>query len=491
MSFSYYRSNVVSTETKMNVIGGDPNPYLPKTDWGWPVDPIGMRIVLNEYYDRYQKPLFIVENGLGAIDNIEKETAPLKRSRKKSFGWMSKVIKSIRFVLKDNKKANTTAVKAIQGVLGVVDGAQYMVDGAQYMVILGQHLLPVFEAVQKNFNLTAGTNTDENLDVETKPFSVVGLISDTVGFVAASVTPCVPGLIAGGRLKVFLLILTLISPSTASTGFYRLLNIASDAPFFLLPIFVAFGAAGKLGGTPIYAMVCAASLLHNGWTAIVSAGEPITMLGVPVRLMTYAASLLPSLLLAWCASNLERWLNKVIPGIFKAILVGMGTVAITMILGYTILAPLGGYLGIYLGQVFAFLGNNVGFISVGILACFLPWIIMAGMHTAFVPFMTQSLTDPGYDAIFRPALLLHNMSEGGACLGSALREKDPAKRAEILSLAVGGIVAGVFGARSYVMGYSTILAVPIFQDTITAILMAIATAIIVAAVVTYILGGKA
>lgn len=71
ISFSYYRSNVISTETVTNVIGGDPNPYLEMTPWGWPVDPLGLRYVLNELYDRYQKPLFIVENGLGAVDKIE------------------------------------------------------------------------------------------------------------------------------------------------------------------------------------------------------------------------------------------------------------------------------------------------------------------------------------------------------------------------------------------------------------------------------------
>lgn len=71
ISFSYYRSNVISVETKVNVISGDPNPYLESTPWGWPVDPIGLRYVLNEFYDRYQKPLFIVENGLGAVDELE------------------------------------------------------------------------------------------------------------------------------------------------------------------------------------------------------------------------------------------------------------------------------------------------------------------------------------------------------------------------------------------------------------------------------------
>ena len=47
------------------------NPYLKESEWGWTIDPVGLRITMNELYDRYQKPLFIVENGLGAFDRME------------------------------------------------------------------------------------------------------------------------------------------------------------------------------------------------------------------------------------------------------------------------------------------------------------------------------------------------------------------------------------------------------------------------------------
>lgn len=49
-------------------MGGKKNPYLKASDWGWPIDPKGLRYTLNKFYDRWQKPLFIVENGLGAKD---------------------------------------------------------------------------------------------------------------------------------------------------------------------------------------------------------------------------------------------------------------------------------------------------------------------------------------------------------------------------------------------------------------------------------------
>ncbi len=73
ISFSYYRSTVTNQSREYNFIGGDPNPYLEITPWGWPIDPLGLRYVLNEIYDRYEKPLFIVENGLGAVDEINED----------------------------------------------------------------------------------------------------------------------------------------------------------------------------------------------------------------------------------------------------------------------------------------------------------------------------------------------------------------------------------------------------------------------------------
>lgn len=74
LSFSYYRTttfdrNAESTTTTGGQQGSS-NPYLKETPWGWPVDPVGFRYVLNELWDRYQKPLFCVENGMGNQDTV-------------------------------------------------------------------------------------------------------------------------------------------------------------------------------------------------------------------------------------------------------------------------------------------------------------------------------------------------------------------------------------------------------------------------------------
>lgn len=76
ISFSYYSSRVESADPSHkatqagNMVRGVHNPYLETSQWGWQIDPVGLRITLNDLYDRYQKPLFIAENGLGAADTV-------------------------------------------------------------------------------------------------------------------------------------------------------------------------------------------------------------------------------------------------------------------------------------------------------------------------------------------------------------------------------------------------------------------------------------
>jgi len=79
VSFSYYASRCAAadmndkTANEGNIIRSVKNPYLQTSQWGWNIDPLGLRITMNQLYDRYQKPLFLVENGLGAKDKAEQD----------------------------------------------------------------------------------------------------------------------------------------------------------------------------------------------------------------------------------------------------------------------------------------------------------------------------------------------------------------------------------------------------------------------------------
>ena len=77
VAFSYYNSRCAADNTDTetaegNIFSSVKNPYLNYSEWGWPIDSMGLRITLNQVYDRYRKPMFIVENGLGAVDTFDK-----------------------------------------------------------------------------------------------------------------------------------------------------------------------------------------------------------------------------------------------------------------------------------------------------------------------------------------------------------------------------------------------------------------------------------
>ncbi|EDQ97621.1 6-phospho-beta-glucosidase [Intestinibacter bartlettii DSM 16795] len=82
IGFSYYMSTTVKADVHNDNTGdivngalsnGVENPYIESSDWGWAIDPVGLRYTLNRFYDRYELPLFIVENGFGAIDQISED----------------------------------------------------------------------------------------------------------------------------------------------------------------------------------------------------------------------------------------------------------------------------------------------------------------------------------------------------------------------------------------------------------------------------------
>lgn len=73
IAFSYYFSSIASYQDENSIEVTTHNPYLKRNDWDWSIDPLGLRLSLNELYDRYQLPLFVVENGYGAIDTVEED----------------------------------------------------------------------------------------------------------------------------------------------------------------------------------------------------------------------------------------------------------------------------------------------------------------------------------------------------------------------------------------------------------------------------------
>ena len=419
----------------------------------------------------------------------------------------------LRFFIRDKSKVDTGKIEKTKPVLGVV------FSGDELQIILGKNLIPVYSEATRIYNEAGGPAVAEEARPKEK-LTARAAVDKVVGFVSASVTPLIPGLVAGGMLKVFLLLGTLAYEPFKSSQAYQLLSMAANIPFYFMPVFVAYGAAKKLGATPLYAMSVAGTLVYPDFVRLIKSGEEVAMFGLPVSVVNYSSTLLPALLISLFAYYCEKFLVKIVPGILKSVFVGMLTIGISFSLGITIFGPLGDMVGAQIVHIFVFASEHFAPIAIALLAGCMPWLVMTGMHHAVTPFMVQAFANPGYDFFFRPSYILHNMAEGGACIGVGLRAKNKTLKGECFSLAfgcivagvtepaiygvnfrlkkpmfgvmagaaAGGIVAGLFGATAYVYGYSTILALPIFQETILAMAAAIGVAIVVAAVVTFCMG---
>jgi beta-glucosidase len=77
------------------------NPTLPASEWGWQIDPTGLRVVLNQYWDRWQKPLFIVENGLGARDELVEVNGELTVEDDYRIGYLRQHLHAVREAIED------------------------------------------------------------------------------------------------------------------------------------------------------------------------------------------------------------------------------------------------------------------------------------------------------------------------------------------------------------------------------------------------------
>ena len=200
----------------------------------------------------------------------------------------------LRFNLKDKSKANTSAIKNINGVMGVVD------KGGQYQVIIGNDVNHVYKEITKIAKLDNTTSNTEEVD-DRKP---VAKVIDTI---TGIFTPILPAITAAGMMKAVLSLLTAFKLITTTSQSYQVINFMADAAFYFLPILLANSAAKKFKCNQYLAMMLGGMLLHPTFVTMVNtakeAGTSVSVFGLPISLASYSSSVLPIILGVWFMLN--------------------------------------------------------------------------------------------------------------------------------------------------------------------------------------------
>ena len=409
---------------------------------------------------------------------------------KENINGLTHCITRLRFNLKDEEKANTEELKEVPGVVTVVQ------SGGQYQVVIGNHVRDVY----KEFIELSGLSTETEVVKEKK-----GLLDSFIDIISGIFTPVLGLLAATGMIKGLNVLFVSLGWFTNTSGTYAILQAAGDCFFYFFPIFLGYTAAKKFGLNQFVGMALGAALVYPAIAGLTASVEPlytlfsgtifespiyITFLGIPVILMNYGSSVIPIVVSTFFGSKLEKSLARIIPGILKSFLVPFLTVIIMVPLPFSIIGPIATWAGDLLGEFVLTIYNFspiVAGIAVGAI-----WqvLVMFGLHWGIIPIAINNISVLGYD----PVMVLGQatpFATAGAVLAVIIKSRNVSVRAigipafisslfgvsepslygvtlprkkpfiaTLISASVGGLIMGIFGTKSFIMGGMGIFSLP-------------------------------
>ncbi len=336
----------------------------------------------------------------------------------------------LRFVLKDESKADAETIKKQTGVITVVQ------SGGQFQVVIGNSVADVFNAIMDITNLNEKSTNDA------PPATPKGIVSKLIDLVSSIFIPALVVLVAGGIFKGVVAILQVMELVQAGSPTFNFLNAIADAPFYYLPIILGFSAVKKFGGNPYVGMALGGALVHPSVVGMLgNAFELQTeFFSIPIKLIPYPSSVFPIILAAWFYSLLERNFNKIMHDSFKKFIAPLFGLIITVPLTFAVIGPLVSFLSdtVASGIIYVYQLNSV--IASMILAALWQVMVVFGIHWGLVPFAMNNISVYQEDFMI-PILFPAVFAQVGAVLAVMLRSKD----AQVKTLASSSVLSGIFG----------------------------------------------
>lgn len=339
----------------------------------------------------------------------------------------------LRFTLKDESAANDADVEKMEGVI------QLIKKGGQYQVVIGQHVHDVYLDVCE----VAGIKEDETVEAKPEKKNVFGTFLSTI---ISIIAPLIPVLVGTGLGKCILMVVSMTGIANAETSFaYYIFNFVFDTGFTFMPVFVAISAAKRFKCNPMMAAVLACALVHPNWNAVAQTAPQVIgkFWYLPVYGIKYTSTLIPSILIVFVLSKLEKFLKNHLPKVVEGVLTPLLTLLIMTPLTFIVLAPSMGVLSIFLGESLLWVYNTFGMFGIAIMSFVYPWIVATGTHAPLALAGIQMIQQNGFDPFSRTLTLTANMAQGSAAIACALKTKDKDFRNTALSAAFTAFFAGI------------------------------------------------
>lgn len=342
----------------------------------------------------------------------------------------------LRFVLKDEAKADTDYLKARDGVVTVVKA------GGQYQVVIGNHVPDVYAAV-----LEQGVQGVGSLDTDEGDTPKGNLFDRFVDLISGIFQPFLGALAAAGIIKGLVAILTAVFGLNATnSALYVILNAAGDGFFQFLPIMIALTAARKFKMGEFTAMAIAAALVYptlpTALPVLKEAGLD-HILGIPFELPaagSYLQTVMPVILAVWVASIIEKFMKKITPDVVKLFVVPFVTILITVPLTFLLVGPLANLVSDLLSKGFTAVMGFSPLLYGILLGAAWQVMVMFGLHWAIVPLAILQFSQNGWSNILLAAAL-PNFTQTGVLAAIMLKTKEQ----KVKTISAPALISSLFG----------------------------------------------
>ncbi|MBZ4488254.1 beta-glucoside-specific PTS transporter subunit IIABC [Microbacterium sp. cx-55] len=337
----------------------------------------------------------------------------------------------LRFVLKDESKADAAALKATPGVITTAQA------GGQYQVVIGNDVPEVYAAIGKISKF--GGSSAEAAPAEAGPKG--NLFNRFIAMISAIFTPLLWALAGTGLLKAFLAAAVTFGWIDTATSTYAVLNALSDAFINFLPLALAFTAARYFKASEYTSFAIAAALLYPTLTPLVGAPD-LTFFGIPFTMVTYVSSVIPIIIIVWLQSHAEKFLYAKLPGAIRRFVTPMIVVLIGVPLVFVVIGPisaiLSGWIGEGIGWVFATVPWLGGAIMGGLWQVF----VIFGLHWGLVPLFTLEYQTTGQILLVAP-IFAAVLAQAAAVAGVWVRTRNKNLKSLAAPATLSGFLAGI------------------------------------------------
>ena len=339
----------------------------------------------------------------------------------------------VRVEVKDKDKVNDAQIKKIEGCQGLNWASNTI------QIIFGGKCNDVYDELEKIVHIS-DSGEEEATAVVKKKKSVGAVIID---YIANSIQPIVPILIASGFIQSLLAMLNYINIDT-TTYTYQVLYAIGQAGYYFLPIFLGFAAAKKLCVNPYIGALVGAVLVYPTLIELGSAGGTASFIGIPVTLVSYASSITPILLSMPVVMLINKLAKKISPKVLSSLLIPIITMIISIPVILIVTGPIATWIGNGLCGGISFIFTKMSVVGGIIIGAIAPYLVMTGVHNGIaLPITLTELASQGFSYFF-PLLAYGNIAIGGAALGVWFKTKNSKMKTTSMSaslMAVVGITA--------------------------------------------------